>query len=126
MKCVNCGRKIPRNEIVVYGETAKIFCRTCASTFGTCKMCEHLTLCGFMDESILEPPQFVIAQRQVETPNGIVIEQKQIPNPKRAEQYCTKCNCSRSIEEPKRVFCCRYDGSSTCTNYKEKESFKFG
>lgn len=126
MKCVDCGREVPRNEVVIHGEAAKVFCRTCAGTFGTCKMCEHLKLCGLMDESIPEPPLFVIVQHKVKTPNGVIVEQKQILNPRRAEQYCTKCNCSRSVENPKQIFCCRYDGSSTCTNYKEKETFKFG
>ena len=128
MKCVNCGKTPLANQdtvIVTQDNGVHIFCRECATQFGTCAMCQHNTPCGFFNDP--DPmPQFKVIARQTRQGNATFIEQRQVPNSERVKKFCTNGKCKCFLDDPEHPLCCRFGGYTTCTNYYEKTSFKFG
>ena len=127
MRCENCGRDPLANTdtvVVTQDNGVHVFCRNCATLFGTCAMCVH-TSCGFFNDP--DPmPQFVMVARQMRQGNATFVQQQQIPNPERVKKFCTDGKCKCFLDDAEHPLCCRHGGYATCTNYCEKTSFKFG
>lgn len=125
--CASCGHPIKDNKAVLStskNDDVQEFCMQCASLFGTCAMCKE-TYCGF----IMNPdpmPQFKVVARQIRQGGATFIEQKQVPNADRIKKFCIdgKCKCYNGDDE--HPLCCRHGGCATCSNYMEKETYKFG
>ena len=126
MICENCGKPLENNNTIIdikESSSAHLFCRNCATLFGTCAMCAN-TDCGFFNDP--NPmPQFVTVARQMRQGNATFIEQKQIPNPERVKKFCVEGSCKCLIGMPDEPLCCRHGGYTTCPNYCEKEQFNF-
>ena len=126
MICENCGKFLKNNDTVVSTKedgTAHLFCRNCATLFGTCVMCAH-TNCGFFKDP--DPmPQFKVIARQMRQGNATFVEQKQVPNPDRIKKFCTDGKCKCFLDDAEHPLCCRHGGYTTCTNYCEKEKHNF-
>lgn len=123
IKCDRCGAEWPTKQMIISvknGESINLFCPKCSKFFGQCPFCEHYPQCGFQDDP--DPiPQFVIATIKQQTPQGVAIMQKQVPNTERLRKFCLdgKCICCNE-EDPKDPFCCRFTGFGICANYKER------
>lgn len=121
MICKNCGKSVESNNIVINTKedgSVHLFCRNCATLFGTCAMCAH-TYCGFFNDP--DPmPQFVKVAHQIQQGNVTFIEQKQIPNAERIKKFCLDGKCKCAIDDPEHPLCCRHGGFATCSNYIEK------
>ena len=129
MKCENCGREPLVNTDTVISplnkSRARVLCKTCASKFGTCVMCQHNTPCAFQTDP--DPtPQFKVVARTIHQGNATFVEQKQVPNAERIKKFCTNGKCKCFLDDPEHPLCCRFGGCTTCTNYCEKTQFKFG
>lgn len=129
MNCNNCGRAIDGKEVIISvqnGKSIDIFCPNCSRLFGTCHMCTNNTSCGFFNDP--DPmPQMIVIQQKHQTPMGYTVIQKQVPNPDRIRKFCLDTNCvCVDNSDPEHPLCCRNGGCTTCTNYREKEQFKFG
>ena len=126
MICENCGKPLENNNIVTDTKedgSIHLFCRNCATLFGTCAMCAH-TYCGFFNDP--DPmPQFVMVARKMQQGNITVVEQCQIPNPDRVKKFCVETECKCLINTDEQKLCCRHGGCTTCSNYCEKEQFNF-
>ena len=126
MICENCGKSLENNNTVASTKedgSIHLFCRNCATLFGTCAMCAH-TYCGFFDDP--DPmPQFKVVARQMQQGNATFIEQKQIPNPDRVKKFCIEAECKCLINTDEQKLCCRIGGYTTCINYTELEQYKF-
>ena len=126
MICENCGKPLENNNMVASTKedgSIHLFCRNCATLFGTCAMCAH-TYCGFFDDP--DPmPQFKVVARQMQQGNATFIEQKQIPNPDRVKKFCIEAECKCLINTDEQKLCCRIGGYTTCINYTELEQYKF-
>ena len=126
MICENCGKPLENSNTVVDTKedgSVHLFCRNCATLFGTCAMCAH-TNCGFFNDP--DPmPQFKVVARQMRQGNATFIEQKQIPNPDRIKKFCTDGKCKCFLDDAEHPLCCRHGGYTTCTNYCEKEKHNF-
>jgi hypothetical protein len=122
MRCSNCGREVSTGIIFhptkVENEFVA-FCADCSKIFGHCGACQN-QYCGFFNNP--DPmPQFVIVNRVRREGNMTIQEQRQEPNPERAQKYCVdeQCKCLHMVDGKYR--CCRHGGNATCTNYKEIE-----
>ena len=126
MICENCGKPLENNNTIASTKedgTIHLFCRNCATLFGTCAMCAH-TYCGFFNDP--DPiPQFKVVARQIQQGNTTFIEQKQVPNPDRVKKFCIEAECKCLINTDEQKLCCRIGGYTTCTNYTELEQYKF-
>lgn len=126
MICENCGRPLESNNTVVDTKedgTTHLFCRNCATLFGTCAMCAN-TNCGFFNDP--DPmPQFKVIARQMQRGNATFIEQKQVPNSERIKKFCTDGKCKCFLDDAEHPLCCHHGGYATCTNYCEKEKHNF-
>lgn len=126
MICENCGLPLENNNTVINtkeDDSVHLFCRNCATLFGTCSMCAH-TYCGFFKDP--DPtPQFKVIARQMRQGNATFIEQKQVPNPDRVKKFCTDGKCKCFLDDAEHPLCCRHGGYTTCTNYCEKEKHNF-
>ena len=127
MNCVNCNKQPLENAdtVVVTQESGiHIFCKTCASKFGTCVMCQHNTPCAFQTDP--DPtPQFRVVSRTIRQGNATFVEQKQVPNAERIKKFCIDGKCKCFLDDPEHPLCCRFGGYATCTNYCELEKYKF-
>ena len=127
MNCVNCNKQPLENAdtVVVTQESGiHIFCKACASKFGTCVMCQHNTPCAFQTDP--DPtPQFRVVARTIRQGNATFVEQKQVPNAERIKKFCTNGKCKCFLDDPEHSLCCRFGSYATCTNYCEIEQFKF-
>ena len=127
-KCVNCGKTPLANQdtvIVTQDNGVNIFCRECATQFGTCAMCQRNIPCGFFHDP--DPmPQFKVIARQTRQGNATFIQHQQVPNSERIKKFCTDGKCKCFLDDPEQPLCCRFGGCATCTNYCEKTLFKFG
>ena len=126
MICENCRLPLENNNTVIDAKedgAVHLFCRNCATLFGSCAMCAH-TYCGFFNDP--DPmPQFKVVARQTRQGNATFIEQKQIANPDRVKKFCVDGKCKCFLDNPEHPLCCRYGGYTTCTNYCEKEKHNF-
>ena len=126
MNCENCGRPLENINAVASTKedgSVHLFCRNCATLFGTCAMCAH-TYCGFFNDP--DPmPQFKVITRQMRQGNATFIEQVQVPNGDRIKKFCLEGKCKCAIDDPEHPLCCRHGGYTTCTNYCEKEKPNF-
>ena len=125
MKCANCGREGNKGFIIcpVENDKSVVLCIDCYKALGTCNACQN-TYCGFFNSP--DPmPQFVIVNRVRREGNMTIQEQRQEPNPERAQKYCVdeQCKCLHMVDGKYR--CCRHGGNATCTNYKEIELCAF-
>ena len=127
MICENCGLPLENNNTIIDTKedgTVHLFCRNCATLFGSCVMCAH-TYCGFFNDP--DPmPQFKVVARQTKQGNATFIEQKQIANPDRVKKFCVDGKCKCFLDDAEHPLCCRIGGYATCTNYTELERYKFG
>ena len=128
MICENCGKLIEDVKDLIVSvkntESINIVCRECAKGFGHCPMCQHNTPCGFFNDP--DPmPQFIMRTWRNETPQGVQIVQRQVPNTERIKKFCTDGKCKCFLNDPEHPLCCRIGGCATCTNYCELEQYKF-
>lgn len=127
MICENCGKTSLANQdtiVVTQDNGIHIFCRGCAAQFGTCAMCQRNTPCGFFNDP--DPtPQFKVVMHQMRQGNATYIEQRQVPNAERIKKFCTDGKCQCFLDDPEHPLCCRHGGYATCTNYCEKEQYRF-
>jgi hypothetical protein len=127
MICENCGKPLESNNTVVDTKedgSIHLFCRNCATLFGTCAMCAHSTGCAFLQDTDPTPP-FKVVARQMRQGNSTFIEQMQVPNGDRIKKFCLEGKCKCAIDDPEHPLCCRHGGYTTCTNYCEKEKHNF-
>ena len=126
MICENCGKPLESNNTVVDTKedgSVHLFCRNCATLFGTCAMCAH-TYCGFFNDP--DPmPQFKVIVRQTRQGNATFVEQVQVPNSDRIKKFCTDGKCKCFLDDSEHPLCCRHGGYTTCTSYCEKEKHNF-
>ena len=126
MICENCGKPLENSNMVADTKedgSIHLFCRNCATLFGTCAMCAH-TYCGFFNDP--DPmPQFIVVARQVRQGNATFIEQKQIPNADRIKRFCIDGGCKCFCDNDGQPYCPRHGGYTTCTNYIEREHYNF-
>lgn len=126
MICENCGKPLENNNTVVdikEDGSVHLFCRNCATLFGTCAMCVH-TYCGFFNDP--DPmPQFVMVARQIRQGNATFVEQRQVPNEERVRKFCLDGKCKCYNDDDEHPLCCRHGSCAICTNYTELERYKF-
>ena len=127
-KCMHCGTEWETKQMTISfneDESISLFCPKCSKFFGQCPLCEHYPQCGFENDP--DPmPQFIMATMKQQTPQGVAIIQKQVPNTERLRKFCLdgKCICCNE-ENPKDPFCCRFTGFGTCANFKERNFKNF-
>ena len=111
-KCARCGRE---EGVVIDGK--KVFCKECASLFGTCLTCVHSCKCEF-DDNPAPIPKIVIHKERQQTAQGFIEQIQQVPNPQRIKTFCLeeKCICCDHADKP---HCMRQFG--TCDKYEEIE-----
>ena len=128
MNCSICGKQLIKNQdVTIYvtkGETVLIYCPECIGKLGHCPTCSNCTPCAFMEDP--DPmPQFVMRAWRNQTPMGVQIIQKQVPNEERIKKFCLDGKCKCCFDDPEHPICCRFGGYATCTNYTEIEEEKF-